>query len=152
MSCLGSQSRVGESTMNEIPTVKGQESGGKKKQENSHWRIHFPLEPFHLCLRLRDLPWGLCLRQPSRTFSSGRKGRGKWNEDSKAMGKGEALLWKHFLTLEGDDLWSLPGVSFGPLVPGCCSVAQSCPPLCDPWTAAHQASLSFTTSQSLLKL
>ena len=24
--------------------------------------------------------------------------------------------------------------------------------LCDPWTAAHQASLSFTISQSLLKL
>ena len=27
-----------------------------------------------------------------------------------------------------------------------------CPILCDPWTAAHQASLSFTISQSLLKL
>ena len=34
----------------------------------------------------------------------------------------------------------------------CCSVAQLCPTLCDPWTAAHQASLSFTISQSLLKL
>ena len=34
-----------------------------------------------------------------------------------------------------------------------CSVAQSCPTLCDPpWTAACQASLSFTISQSLLKL
>ena len=32
------------------------------------------------------------------------------------------------------------------------SVAQSCPTLCDPWTAAHQASLSITNSQSLLKL
>ena len=31
------------------------------------------------------------------------------------------------------------------------SVAQSCPTLCDPWTAAHQASLSITNSQSLLK-
>ena len=31
------------------------------------------------------------------------------------------------------------------------SVAQSCPTLCDPWTAAHQASLSFTIPQSLLK-
>ena len=31
------------------------------------------------------------------------------------------------------------------------SVAQLCPPR-DPWTAACQASLSFTTSQSLLKL
>ena len=26
-----------------------------------------------------------------------------------------------------------------------------CPTLCDPWTTAHQASLSFTISQSLLK-
>ena len=32
------------------------------------------------------------------------------------------------------------------------SVAQSCPTLCDPWTAAHQASLSITNSQNLLKL
>ena len=32
------------------------------------------------------------------------------------------------------------------------SVAQSCPTLCDPWSAAHQASLSITNSRSLLKL
>ena len=32
------------------------------------------------------------------------------------------------------------------------SVAQSCPTLCNPWTAAHQASLSITNSRSLLKL
>ena len=32
-----------------------------------------------------------------------------------------------------------------------CSVIQSCPMFCDPWTAAHQASLSITNSQSLLK-
>ena len=32
------------------------------------------------------------------------------------------------------------------------SVAQLCPALCDPWTAAYQASLSITNSQSLLKL
>ena len=31
------------------------------------------------------------------------------------------------------------------------SVAQSCPTLCTPWTAAHQASLSITNSQSSLK-
>ena len=30
--------------------------------------------------------------------------------------------------------------------------AKSCPILCDPWTAAYQAFLSFTISQSLLKL
>ena len=34
----------------------------------------------------------------------------------------------------------------------CCWVTQSCLTLWDPWTAAHQASLSFTNSQSLLKL
>ena len=33
-----------------------------------------------------------------------------------------------------------------------CSVAQSCLTLCDPMEAACQASLSFTISQSLLKL
>ena len=32
------------------------------------------------------------------------------------------------------------------------SVTQSCPTLCDPWTAARQASLSITNSWSLLKL
>ena len=32
------------------------------------------------------------------------------------------------------------------------SVAQLCPTLCAPWSAACQASLSFTTSQILLKL
>ena len=32
------------------------------------------------------------------------------------------------------------------------SVAQLCPTLCNPWTAARQASLSITNSQSLLKL
>ena len=34
----------------------------------------------------------------------------------------------------------------------CCSVSQSCPTVCDPWIAAHQASLSFTISRSLLKV
>ena len=32
------------------------------------------------------------------------------------------------------------------------SVAQSCPTLVTPWTAAHKASLSITNSRSLLKL
>ena len=32
------------------------------------------------------------------------------------------------------------------------SAAQSCPTLCDPWTAACQAPLSITNSRSLLKL
>ena len=34
----------------------------------------------------------------------------------------------------------------------CSSVTKSCLTLCDPRTAAHQPSLSFTISQSLLKL
>ena len=34
---------------------------------------------------------------------------------------------------------------------GCCSTVQLCQPLCNPWTAVRQASLSFTTSGSLLK-
>jgi len=34
----------------------------------------------------------------------------------------------------------------------CCSVIQSCRTLCDPMTAARQASLSFTIPQNLLKL
>ena len=34
----------------------------------------------------------------------------------------------------------------------CCSVTQSCPLFVTPWTAAHQASLSFTISWRLLKL
>ena len=33
----------------------------------------------------------------------------------------------------------------------CCLVAKSCLALCDTWTAACQASLSFTVSQNLLR-
>ena len=40
---------------------------------------------------------------------------------------------------------------FSPLV-HCCSVTKSALTLCDPQTAAHQASLSFTVSQGLFKL
>ena len=45
---------------------------------------------------------------------------------------------------------SIPGLY--PLDVRCSSVTKSCLILCDPWTAAHQASLSFTISLSLLKL
>ena len=34
----------------------------------------------------------------------------------------------------------------------CCSVIKSCPTFATPWTAAHQDSLSFTVSRSLLKV
>ena len=37
------------------------------------------------------------------------------------------------------------------MLPCCCSAAQSCPTLCALWTAARQASLSFTISWCLLK-
>ena len=38
------------------------------------------------------------------------------------------------------------------ILSSCCSVAQSCLTLCNPWTAAQLASLSFRISQSWLKL
>ena len=37
-------------------------------------------------------------------------------------------------------------------IPQFTSVTQPCPTLCDPWTAARQASLSIANSQSLLSL
>ena len=52
------------------------------------------------------------------------------------------------------DVWtadSLKGSSFF-LNFRCCSAAQSCPTLCDPWAAAHQPCLCFTLSWSLFKL
>ena len=53
-----------------------------------------------------------------------------------------------------DDVYAtwhrISGSFFGGI--GISSVAQSLPTLCDPWTAAHQASLSITNSQSLPKL
>ena len=48
--------------------------------------------------------------------------------------------------MEGGSRWR--GYMYG----FCCSVTQSCLTLYDPWTAAHQASLSITNTQSLLKL
>ena len=42
-------------------------------------------------------------------------------------------------------------VSIHPVLLCCCSVAKSCLTLATTWTAAHQASLSFTISLSLLR-
>ena len=42
-------------------------------------------------------------------------------------------------------IWSLVLLS-------CCSAAQSCQSLCNPMSVAHQVFLSFTVSQSLLKI
>ena len=46
----------------------------------------------------------------------------------------------------------IPSTILKSLLGSVSSVAQSCPTLLTPWTAAHQASLSITNSQSLLKL
>ena len=43
-------------------------------------------------------------------------------------------------------------LSFNLWICCCCLIAKSCPTLCNPWTAAYKASLSFTISWSLLKL
>ena len=47
-------------------------------------------------------------------------------------------------------MWSL--LLYWGLNVSCCSVTKLCLTLCNPWTAARQASLSFTISQNLLKL
>ena len=52
----------------------------------------------------------------------------------------QVFTWRKLLAKQ-----TLPPVQFS-------SVAQSCLTLCDPWTAARQASLSITNSWSLLKL
>ena len=48
--------------------------------------------------------------------------------------------------------WCLPCLLRDTPRPSCCSVAQLCLTHYTPWTAARQASLSITNSQSLLKL
>ena len=48
--------------------------------------------------------------------------------------------------------WSYFFLSFNLWICCCCLIAKSCPTLCNPWTAAYKASLSFTISWSLLKL
>ena len=49
-------------------------------------------------------------------------------------------------------LWEMKKYLCDMLCWDCCSVSQSCLTLSTPWTAARQASLSFTVSRSLLKL
>ena len=53
------------------------------------------------------------------------------------------------LVSEGKLIWNLFTVIVSQI---CCPVAKSCLTLWPPWPAACQASLSFTTSQSLFKL
>ena len=49
-------------------------------------------------------------------------------------------------------VWCDWALSLWDLMLCCCSAIHSCLTLSTPWTAAHQASLSFTISWSLLKL
>ena len=70
----------------------------------------------------------------------------------------QAFLWAWSQILESTFLQHLRFTANSIFSPGnrpmiaFSSVTQSCPPLCDPWTAACQASLSITNSWSLLKL
>ena len=54
----------------------------------------------------------------------------------------------HLLCLPHRQVGSLPLAPPGTPI----SVTQWCPTVCDPWTAAHQVSLSITNSRSLLRL
>ena len=70
----------------------------------------------------------------------------------------QAFLWAWSQILESTFLQHLRFTANSIFSPGnrpmiaFSSVTQSCPPLCDPWTAACQASLSITISWTLLKL
>ena len=57
-----------------------------------------------------------------------------------------------FFAIENEGKESEYGNSSVSVCNFCCSVTQSCLTICDPMKAAWQASLSFTTSKSLLKL
>ena len=66
----------------------------------------------------------------------------------------QQFIWIHDSTLSSwtTERWMRPSIHFHFCIRFCCcSVAQSCP-TATPWIAACQASLSFTISQSLLKL
>ena len=70
----------------------------------------------------------------------------------------QAFLWAWSQILESTFLQHLRFTANSIFSPGnrpmiaFSSVTQSCPTLCNPWTSAHQASLSITNFQSLLKL
>ena len=74
------------------------------------------------------------------------------SRDNAGTGSMEAEL----LTRQGEPIgccWnSGPAPGRADAFVSCCSVTKSCLNLCDPWTAARQASLFFTISLSLLKL
>ena len=67
------------------------------------------------------------------------------------FGPGAKSLSLPFSTIYSSHLSSIFSPGNRPMI-AFSSVTQSCPPLCDPWTAACQASLSITISWTLLKL
>ena len=83
---------------------------------------------FNWVFRRQSLTWWSEMLALSSSARNGQKA--KWESKDHA---------KHIMA------WPGRGIQFS-------SVAQLCPTLCDPWTAACQASLSITNSQSLLKL
>ena len=66
-------------------------------------------------------------------------------QDSHLASDGQLVMWLNEKSPEGRDQDQDNSVQF-------ISVAQSCLTLCNPWTAARQATLSVTNSRSLLKL
>ena len=87
-------------------------------------------------------PWTIARQSP---LSIGFSSQEYWGGLPFPLGDlPESRLKPMFPALAGDSL-SLATNQFS-------TVAQSCLTLCDPWTAAHQASLSITNSQGLLKL
>ena len=72
-------------------------------------------------------------------------------QEEKGTTEDEMVGWCHWLN--GREFEQALGVGDGQESLACCSsVVQLCPNLYNLWTAAHQASLSFTNSWSLLKL
>ena len=67
------------------------------------------------------------------------------------FGPGAKSLSLPFSTIYSSHLSSIFSPGNTPMI-AFSSVTQSCPTLCNPWTSAHQASLSITNFQSLLKL
>ena len=67
------------------------------------------------------------------------------------FGPGAKSLSLPFSTIYSSHLRSIFSPGNRPII-AFSSVTQSCPTLCNPWTSAHQASLSITNFQSLLKL
>ena len=95
----------------------------------------------------------LNLQNPwNRWWTKELKHQGFWYEcRGGAWGLGSPRTYPGQRILRGDSIWKFfqKKISFLEFKQGCCSVTKLCLILC---ITAHQASLSFTTSQSLFKL